>query len=579
MGHAGGKQLLGSIATTVALALAFPALARGGDGTFEGLEPVFDAGSDPAGIATGDLDRDGDRDLVIGDGDPAATEVTVAVNNGDGTSFTTTSVTIIDATQPAYVSLAHLDRDGDLDLITANRGSDNVTIAMGGPGATFPGATQGSLGVSDGPSAVETGDFDADGDEDLVILCASASDTLISVNDGTGIFESPTENVESAASPVGVAISDFDGNGDEDLAIADAANSQVVIAPGGIGVSFPDAGVTNVPVEANPRAVEVADFDLNGDEDLVVPNLGGGSVSVLPGAAGTTFGAAQNTDTIAPPTDVALGDFNSDGDADFATANPSDASGGYSFFEGQNGGGFELRNEVNSGGGSAAVAVADFDGDGNQDLATSLASRDEVAIKLGKGKPPLKGNLLDNGGFEGDNPANSFPDVPPVPKWKRTGGNFMTYALYGYATGIYAPTPAQSALFSGEESHLYGGFGDTTAVTQTVKVPKSKRKKVSKGKVDARFSAYLGGGAGFEDSMSARLEFLDKSGDFLIDSTLGPVTAADRGSVTTMLRQEGTSLVPNKTRKMRVVMTASDNNDDYNGAVADNVKLTLKKLP
>ena len=76
--------------------------------------------------------------------------------------------------------------------------------------------------------------------------------------------------------------------------------------------------------------------------------------------------------------------------------------------------------------------------------------------------------------------------------------------------------------------------------------------------------------------MSARLEFLDKSGDVLIDSTLGPVTAADRGSVTTMLRQEGTSIVPNKTRKMRVVMTASDNNDDYNGAVADNVKLTLR---
>ncbi len=570
-------QPLGSIATVVALAFAFPALARAGNGTFEGLEPVFDAGSDPAVIATGDLDRDGDRDLVIGDGDPAATEVTIAVNNGDASSFTTTSVAMIDATQPAYVSLAHLDRDGDLDLITANRGSDNVTIAMGGPGATFPTATQGSLGASDGPSAVETGDFDADGDEDLVILCASSSDTLISVNDGTGIFDSPTENVEGAGSPVGVAVSDFDGNGDEDLAIADAANSQVVIAPGGIGITFPDAGVTAVPVEANPRAVEIADFDLNGDEDLVVPNLGGGSVSVLQGATGTTFAAAQNTDTLAPPTDVALGDFTSDGDADFVTANPSDASGGYSFFEGGANIGFELRNEVNSGAGSVAVGVADFDGDGNEDLATSLASRDEVAIKLGRGKPPLEGNLLENGGFEGDNPANSFPDVPPVPRWKRTGGNFMTYALYGYTTGIYSPTATQSNLFAtGGESHLYGGLGDITGVKQTVKVPKAKRKKVAKGKMSVRFSAFLGGGSIFTDEMRAELDVLGKSGEILAQLDL---TASDRNSLTTMLRREGTVDLPPETRKLRVDMVAFDNPDDYNRAVADNVKLTIRKRP
>ena len=68
----------------------------------------------------------------------------------------------------------------------------------------------------------------------------------------------------------------------------------------------------------------MGDFNGDGDPDLAVANELGGSVSVLLGGTGGSFGAATDVATGGIPFAVAVGDFNGDGDPDLAVADAFD---------------------------------------------------------------------------------------------------------------------------------------------------------------------------------------------------------------------------------------------------------------
>jgi hypothetical protein len=66
---------------------------------------------------------------------------------------------------PEWVAVGDLDGDGDLDLTTANFGTDAVSVLLGNGDGTF--APQVTYPAGDGPVSVAVGDLDGDGDLDL----------------------------------------------------------------------------------------------------------------------------------------------------------------------------------------------------------------------------------------------------------------------------------------------------------------------------------------------------------------------------------------------------------------------------
>ena len=134
-------------------------------------------------------------------------------------------------------------------------------------------------------------------------------------------FTGPTD-FAVGDSPNSVAVGDFNGDGDPDLVVANEFGESVSVLLGGAGGGF--GAATNIATGGFPFAVAVGDFNGDGDPDLAVADAFDGVISVLLGSAGGTFTGPTNFPAGSFPAAVAVGDFNGDGDPDLAVADQAD---------------------------------------------------------------------------------------------------------------------------------------------------------------------------------------------------------------------------------------------------------------
>jgi hypothetical protein len=102
-------------------------------GTFSGTTLSLPTGSSPTALTTGDVDADGDLDVVVAQG--TGGQVLVLLNNGSGTlTLQTTALTVAISGSLAItrgVALGDVDGDGDLDVVTSDENSGRVILGRG----------------------------------------------------------------------------------------------------------------------------------------------------------------------------------------------------------------------------------------------------------------------------------------------------------------------------------------------------------------------------------------------------------------------------------------------------------------
>ena len=287
--------------------------------------------------------------------------------------------------------------------------NNNAVVASGvlGPGQTSFLYTAGGLNLSAVSAsllgtavAAATGDFNKDGYQD-VALVTSGGVLDVLLGDGTGHFTAAPSNGSFSGGQGTLAVADFDGDGKLDVAILNGSK-QLLIALGNGDGSFATLPAMTLP--STPNTLLVGDFNDDGIADLVAVNVDMRNSTDDTGVAYPLFGRGDGTFTAEPTISL------------------------------------QYANQAQP---FCAATVADFDGDGKQDLAictvyqgqtyTLHSNGDGTFVKIGTTSASTTPEVA--GDFDGD----GIPDLVQI-------FFYELYFYHGNGDGTFSYGPASPVV-------------------------------------------------------------------------------------------------------------------------------------
>ncbi len=375
-------------------------------------EPTFDTGSrfgvatdKVSSLAVGDLDLDGDLDLVVG----KEGEVVVHFNGGQG-DFTSAPDRIVVDNQnvmPVIVSVADMSRDGALDIVMASQGQSGQVLVNDGRGKFSRIAQFGPHGSQ--TTTMTVGDLNGDAAFDIVAGYAAGPGVVYrNITPTTGIITPTFDISRPFGPPTGTMTSLAIGN----LSTDDKPDIVAGYADGNLVVYWND-GLDRFPTDAKftplrglgGSAMSLALVDLDGQHglDIVAASIVAASEGQQPSVQlGIFLNKGQDRREFAAPSSICLtgtdtpvrlaaGDIDNDGRPDLVAGlgQPTEglplnfnrvffnrSSGNQLKFERRN---FGLAGRDNT----QALAIADLDNNGGLDIITGNYSQQSLVFLNG----------------------------------------------------------------------------------------------------------------------------------------------------------------------------------------------------
>jgi hypothetical protein len=390
------------------------------------------AGSSPYTVATGDFRSDGILDLAVANFNFHT--VSVLLGNGDGT-FQDAVTYPVDPFSDLFIAVGDVNGDGHLDIVTVG---SSVSVLLGNGDGTFQNAITTRLnGISD-LHGIALGDLTGNGRLDIV----TASDGVgVLRGNGDGTFRLPYFLSGANETPKGVVLGDFRGTRILDLATVDFftlcdPESGTCNDYGSVNVRFGTGDGFFVPgghyaIGGATSTIAIGDFNGDGVPDLVTGNgfttARPTSMSVLLGNGDGTFQRPiYSLVPGGPITSLVVADFNRDGNLDVAAAHPLSNTVTVSLGNGDGTFGNPLSLAINRD--PYTLVAGDFNGDNFPDLASANLGTGTISVLInaadwsarpggGGGRVPLPIPLISENTLSLAQPIEAIPhltDVPPV---------------------------------------------------------------------------------------------------------------------------------------------------------------------
>ena len=355
--------------------------------TFERIKLLEEKGGTSASVSLGDIDRDGDLDIVLARGRHWPLDNLILRNDGKG-NFTSSKLPS-EADRTYSAALADLDGNGSLDLVVSNDRPDKKVIYLNDGRGNF--RTAGTFGRPEWSTRyITVADLNGDGRPDIIVANRSSNPAqpvpcFVCLNDGKGGF--PTEIPLPTQSATIIVAADLDGDGKIDLFVPHRDGGQSLIfwndgtgkfsvAPGNVG-----------PKQSTTRAAVAADLDGDGIVDLVVGDAKDG-MFIYRGKGQRAFEEPFPIgEKSGAPYSIGVMDLNRDGKLDLVVGR-QEARG--SVFFNQGSAKKSAFDEASWGDGQGTVyglALGDLDGDGWPDI---VAARSEAPNAIWFSGPVVK---------------------------------------------------------------------------------------------------------------------------------------------------------------------------------------------
>ncbi|KPJ91835.1 MAG: hypothetical protein AMJ55_10835 [Gammaproteobacteria bacterium SG8_15] len=272
---------------------------------------TYITGANPTVGVAADLNNDGSDDLVSANYGDAS--VSVFINNGDGSFADKVDYTAGDALSGTQVvNAGDMDSDGDIDIIVSNYDGKTINILWNYGDATFTAPTL-VVNTDINPGQLVSADFNHDGHQDF----AFASDTLfVYLNDGGGNFILSDSHFISIWTWNTVA-ADLNNDGSIDLAVPDVVGESIQVLLNNGNGTF--AAPVSYPTPS-PKPLAVVDLNQDASPDLVIGSYLNDTLSVFvnDGAGNFAEGGVYPVAIGDGGVGMATLDYNQDGLADLA---------------------------------------------------------------------------------------------------------------------------------------------------------------------------------------------------------------------------------------------------------------------
>jgi hypothetical protein len=303
------------------------------DGEYCEYTAITLAGVSDSSTAIGDYDNDGDLDILLTGTDNSSTDISKLYQNtgGNFSEYTNANLTPVSG---GTADFADYDNDGDLDIFLT--GGANITKVYQNTDGNFSEYTHINLpGIS--KSSVVFGDYDNDGDLDIIMAGNTGSEKIAKVFKNTGDnFTEYTQISLEGVEYCDLVLGDYDNDGDLDLLLTgfNASFAHVAKLYQNTGNDFTEA--TSITLAAAAvSSTAFGDYDNDGDLDIIITGRSSsysGMAKVYRNTNGNFTEETRINLTGVQNSALALGDYDNDGDLDIMLSGEIDGVGGITKF-------------------------------------------------------------------------------------------------------------------------------------------------------------------------------------------------------------------------------------------------------
>jgi FG-GAP-like repeat len=337
-------------------------------------------GSGPASIAVADVNHDGKPDIIVAN--MASETVSVLLGDGKGHFAPAPGSPFPCGPAPNDISVGDINGDGNPDLVIANTGTPYLTVLLGDGHGRFAPSPHSPFVTGSYPHVhgVAVADFTGNGNLDVVTDSWGHNQILMIPGDGRGNLILPGRFFNVGKRPYQrLRSADFNKDGHPDVVTTDIGSNAVTILLGDGNGGFHEAPGSPFPAGAAPWGVAIYDLKHDGNLDLVTipyaPEVQDSSqigVTVLLGDGRGGFttmpGSPLSLAGCEGPDRVAAGDINGDGFGDIVVSCAQNDK--LFLYLGSKNGTFR-RSTLDVQTGWSGLAIADLNGDGRDEIVVS----------------------------------------------------------------------------------------------------------------------------------------------------------------------------------------------------------------
>ncbi len=372
------KAADGSFLRTEGYAWQFKTATKRSSRTFHELDEFSNrTGSSTTriyGSQAADYDNDGWIDLATINEDSSDVRVFLSLADGTGLFGPMLLPPSQTGTLPSPNEAADFDLDGEIDIVTCNTVSGNVSVLLGDGDGTF--RPQSLYTVGFGPHGIAVLEANGDGYPDIATSNTGSNDVAVILNDGTGHFGAPTFFNGGGRAEYALGAGDMDNDGIFDLVVGNRGSQNVVVFLSNGDGTFVQAGTR--PAGGWVWMTQLGDVNGDGDLDVSCANGETGNGSILLGNGSGGIGAPQTETTGSNAVATDLGDMDGDGDLDWVLA----CFGGavWDMFVNDGAGNFSFDQDFDAAAAASCAGMLDFDMDGDLDLSLTDELADLVTL-------------------------------------------------------------------------------------------------------------------------------------------------------------------------------------------------------